>query len=251
MMAYVQDKDLFVLDAWGGTDPKYRLPIRVVNEFAWHNLFARNMFLPENDPAKRATHRPEFTVIDLPKFKADPARHGTRSEVVHPRPLRPQAGPDRRHALRGRDQEIDLHHPQLHAAAAGRHADALLGEHRRRWRHGALLRPVGHRQDDALERSAPPADWRRRARLERHRRLQLRGRLLRQGDQAVGRGGAADLRDDATLRHDSRERGHRPRDRGRSTSTTPRSPKTPAAPIQSPSSTTPSSPAAPAIRATS
>jgi phosphoenolpyruvate carboxykinase (ATP) len=39
------------------------------------------MFLPENDPAKRAVHRPEFTVIDFPKFKADPARHGTRSEV--------------------------------------------------------------------------------------------------------------------------------------------------------------------------
>ena len=42
-MAYLQDKDLFVLDAWGGTDPKYKMPIRVVNEFAWHNLFARNM----------------------------------------------------------------------------------------------------------------------------------------------------------------------------------------------------------------
>jgi phosphoenolpyruvate carboxykinase (ATP) len=81
MMAYAQDKDLFVLDAWGGTDPKYRVPIRVVNEFAWHNLFARNMFLPETDPVKRATHRPEYTVIDFPKFKADPARHGTRSEV--------------------------------------------------------------------------------------------------------------------------------------------------------------------------
>ena len=54
MMAYLQDKELFVLDAWGGTDPAYRLPVRVVNEFAWHNLFARNMFIPENDPAKRA-----------------------------------------------------------------------------------------------------------------------------------------------------------------------------------------------------
>jgi phosphoenolpyruvate carboxykinase (ATP) len=81
MMAYAQDKELFVLDAWGGTDPQYRMPIRVVNEFAWHNLFARNMFLPEDDPGRRATHRPEFTVIDFPQFKADPARHGTRSDV--------------------------------------------------------------------------------------------------------------------------------------------------------------------------
>ena len=81
MMTYLQDRELFVLDGWAGTDPKYTLPIRVVNEFAWHNLFARNMFLPETDAAKRAAHRPEFTVIDAPHFKSDPARHGTRSEV--------------------------------------------------------------------------------------------------------------------------------------------------------------------------
>jgi phosphoenolpyruvate carboxykinase (ATP) len=81
MLAYVQDKDLFVLDAWAGADPAYRLPIRIVNEFAWHNLFARNMFLPEDDPAARFAHRPEFTVIALPNFRADPARHGTRSDV--------------------------------------------------------------------------------------------------------------------------------------------------------------------------
>ncbi|HXD18408.1 MAG TPA: phosphoenolpyruvate carboxykinase (ATP), partial [Vicinamibacterales bacterium] len=81
MMTYVQDKELYVLDAWAGADPAYRLPIRIVNEFAWHNLFARNMFIPETSPEKLAEHRPEFTVIDLPNFKADPARHGTRSEV--------------------------------------------------------------------------------------------------------------------------------------------------------------------------
>ena len=81
MAAYLQDKELYVLDAWVGADPAYRLPIRIVNEFAWHNLFARNMFLPENDPAKRAGHVPQFTVIDIPNFKADPARHGSRSDV--------------------------------------------------------------------------------------------------------------------------------------------------------------------------
>ena len=81
MMNYLQDKELYVLDAWAGAAPAYRLPIRVVNEFAWHNLFARNMFLPENDPARRAEHLPQFTVIDAPNFKADPARHGTRSDV--------------------------------------------------------------------------------------------------------------------------------------------------------------------------
>src|SRR5687767_14194786 len=81
MMSYLQDKELYVLDAWAGTDPKFRLPIRIVNEFAWHNLFARNMFLPENDAVKRAEHVPQFTVIDAPGLKSDPARHGSRSDV--------------------------------------------------------------------------------------------------------------------------------------------------------------------------
>jgi phosphoenolpyruvate carboxykinase (ATP) len=81
MMAYLQDQDIYILDAWAGTDPVYKLPIRIVTQFAWHNLFARNMFLPENDPAKRSQHAPEFTVIDAPHFKSDPVRHGTRSDV--------------------------------------------------------------------------------------------------------------------------------------------------------------------------
>ena len=81
MSAYLRDKELYVLDAWAGADPTYRLPIRIVNEFAWHNLFARNMFLPENDPEKRVEHVPQFTVVDAPGFRADPARHGSRSDV--------------------------------------------------------------------------------------------------------------------------------------------------------------------------
>ena len=80
LVAYLQDKELYVLDAWAGADPDYRLPIRVVTELAWHNLFARNMFLPENDPLKRAEHVPQFTVVTVPSFKADPARHGSRSD---------------------------------------------------------------------------------------------------------------------------------------------------------------------------
>ena len=81
MAAYLEDKELFVLDAWAGADPAYRLPIRIVTQFAWHNAFVRNMFLPEDDPARRAEHVPRFTVIDAPGFKADPARHGSRSDV--------------------------------------------------------------------------------------------------------------------------------------------------------------------------
>jgi phosphoenolpyruvate carboxykinase (ATP) len=74
-------KDVFVLDAYAGADPAYRLPIRVITEYAWHNLFARNLFIPETDPAKQATHAPQFTVVCIPSFQADPVRHGTRSGV--------------------------------------------------------------------------------------------------------------------------------------------------------------------------
>ncbi len=81
MVAYAADKDLFVLDAYAGADPDYRLPVRIITEMAWHNLFVRNMFIPELDPAKQLAHEPQFTVIDIPSFKADPAVDGTLSET--------------------------------------------------------------------------------------------------------------------------------------------------------------------------
>ena len=137
---------------------------------------------------------------------ADPAapRHELRS--LHPPELREEARADRRHELRRRDQEVDLHGHELPAAAAQRAVDALLGQRRPGGRRRALLRPVGHRQDDALERSGARPDRRRRARLERGRRLQLRRRLLREDDPALGGGRAADLRDHAPVRHGARER---------------------------------------------
>jgi phosphoenolpyruvate carboxykinase (ATP) len=80
MVASLADKELFVLDCYAGADPGYRLPIRVINEYAWHNLFCRNLFI--DDPAAAVDASPEFTIIDAPSFRADPARHGTRSDVV-------------------------------------------------------------------------------------------------------------------------------------------------------------------------
>jgi phosphoenolpyruvate carboxykinase (ATP) len=73
-------KELYVLDCYAGADPAYRLPVRVINEYAWHNLFCRNLFI--DDPSAAAARAPQFTLIDAPGFKADPKRHGTNSEVV-------------------------------------------------------------------------------------------------------------------------------------------------------------------------
>ena len=97
---------------------------------------------------------------------------------------------DRRHELCGRDEKIGVHRPQLPPAGEAGHADALLGQHRQGRRLGDLLRPLRHGQDDALRRSATHAHRRRRAWVGPRRNLQFRGRLLRQGDQALARGGA-------------------------------------------------------------
>jgi phosphoenolpyruvate carboxykinase (ATP) len=81
LLTYLEGKELYVQDCYAGADLAYRLPIRVITETAWHSLFARHMFIQEPDPAVLATHAPEFTVIDIPSFHAQPAVHGTQSEV--------------------------------------------------------------------------------------------------------------------------------------------------------------------------
>lgn len=80
VMAYLQEKELFVFDGFAGADETYRLPIRVVNEFAWHNLFARQLFIRPS-AEELAAHTAEFTVVYAPSFKANPAVHGTNSET--------------------------------------------------------------------------------------------------------------------------------------------------------------------------
>jgi phosphoenolpyruvate carboxykinase (ATP) len=78
-LAYLQGQDLFVRDCFAGADPAYRLPIRVITQLAWHNLFARQLFIPADGEQTR-NHVPEFTIVFAPGFHADPAEDGTRSE---------------------------------------------------------------------------------------------------------------------------------------------------------------------------
>lgn len=77
MMAHTRGRDLFVQDTFAGADPRYRLPVRIITELAWHSLFARTMFINEEKGGK--PHHPEFTIINFPSFQADPQRDGTRS----------------------------------------------------------------------------------------------------------------------------------------------------------------------------
>jgi phosphoenolpyruvate carboxykinase (ATP) len=80
-IAHAADKDLFVQDLVGGADENQKLPARVVTEYAWHSLFIRNLLIR---PAAEELGRfvPSMTIIDLPSFRADPARHGCRTETV-------------------------------------------------------------------------------------------------------------------------------------------------------------------------
>jgi phosphoenolpyruvate carboxykinase (ATP) len=80
-LAHAEGKEMFAQDLYGGADPAYRVKARVFTEFAWHSLFIRNLLIrPER--GELADYVPGLTIIDLPSFKADPARHGCRTETV-------------------------------------------------------------------------------------------------------------------------------------------------------------------------
>ena len=81
MMAYAQGRELFVQDLFGGADPTHRLPVRVVTELAWHSLFIQHLLIEPN-AGQRDGFAPEFTIIDLPGFHADPAAHGCDTGTV-------------------------------------------------------------------------------------------------------------------------------------------------------------------------
>ena len=81
MLAHANDQDLFVQDLVGGADHKYALNARIVTAYAWHALFIRNMLI-RRDRAQLEGFTPQLTIINLPSFRADPARHGCRSETV-------------------------------------------------------------------------------------------------------------------------------------------------------------------------
>ncbi|MBI4408795.1 MAG: phosphoenolpyruvate carboxykinase (ATP) [Gemmatimonadetes bacterium] len=78
VLAYLDGQALYVRDVWAGTDPNFRLGVRVINTRAWHSLFVHNMFL-EPKAEERDAFDPGFTVLHAPEFAADPVVHGTRT----------------------------------------------------------------------------------------------------------------------------------------------------------------------------
>jgi phosphoenolpyruvate carboxykinase (ATP) len=80
LCAYLQGRDIFVQDLYGGADERHRIPVRVITEYAWHNLFARNLLIA---PPEGTIHDSADTwaIIDLPRFHATPELDGTNSEA--------------------------------------------------------------------------------------------------------------------------------------------------------------------------
>lgn len=77
MVKFIEDKKVYVREAYAGADKTHRLRVRVINTMAWHNLFAYNMFL-RPDAYKLKDFDPNFTILCVPEFEADPAVDGTR-----------------------------------------------------------------------------------------------------------------------------------------------------------------------------
>ena len=81
MAALAGQDELYVADLFGGSQPEYRVNVRVINQMAWHNLFIRTLLVrPAADELSGFV--PEYTIVNLPSFKADPVRHGCRSDTV-------------------------------------------------------------------------------------------------------------------------------------------------------------------------
>jgi len=79
-MEHLRLREAFVFEGFAGAHPDYRLPLRVITEFAWHNLFARQLFA-RPEPHELIGFEPQLTVINVPSLRADPDRDGTRSET--------------------------------------------------------------------------------------------------------------------------------------------------------------------------
>ncbi|WP_175640387.1 phosphoenolpyruvate carboxykinase (ATP) [Metabacillus schmidteae] len=81
VLEYLKEKEeIFVFKGFAGADHNSRLPITVINEYAWHNLFAHQLFIGPTGTDEQ-THEDPFTIVSAPTFKANPIIDGTNSET--------------------------------------------------------------------------------------------------------------------------------------------------------------------------
>ena len=210
-LAHAKGKVLYAQDLYGGADPKYRIKVRVYNEIAWHSMFIRALLIrPER--AELSHYVPDFTILSLPSFKADPKRHGVRSETIVAIDFTKRiiliggtsyAGEMKKSVF------TTLNYYLPPESVMPMHCSANVGP------AGDVALFFGLSGTGKTTLSADPkphADRRRRAWLGTAGRVQLRRRLLRQVHQAVGGSRAGNLRHHAPLRHRAGKRGVRSAD---------------------------------------
>jgi phosphoenolpyruvate carboxykinase (ATP) len=77
MLVFLEEKRIYVRQAFAGANADYRLSLEIINTQAWHNLFCNNMFIrPTQDDITNFST--DFTIICVPEFEADPGVDGTR-----------------------------------------------------------------------------------------------------------------------------------------------------------------------------
>ena len=99
LVDYLAERDLYAQDCFIGAHPDHRRSLRVYTETAWASIFARNLFRRPS-AADLAAFAPNFTIINVPSFKADPSTEGHPQRDGDPRPPRPDGGDHRRHRVR-------------------------------------------------------------------------------------------------------------------------------------------------------
>ncbi len=159
-IAHARGKKLYAQDLYAAADPKYRIKTRVFTELAWHSLFIRQLLI-RPDRSELASFIPEFTIVDLPSFKADPKRHGVRSETIIAIDFTRKiilignssyAGEIKKSVFTTLNFYLPARHvmPMHCSANVGKDGDVA-----------AVLRPFRHRQNNAVGRPKPHAHRRR------------------------------------------------------------------------------------------
>ena len=207
---HIKTRRLYVQDLYAGADPSHRLNARIFTELAWHALFIRNL-LRKPKAGELASFKPEFTVINLPSFKADPKRHGVRSETVIACNFAKRLVLIGGTSYAGETKKSVFTYLNFVMPDKGvmpMHCSANVGP------KGDSAIFFGLSGTGKTTLSADPKRTllgRRRARLVQGRRLQFRGRLLRQDHPPLRRGRARDLGRHQPLRHGAGERHPRSR----------------------------------------
>ena len=146
-MDHMNKREVFVQEGFVGADPRYRRALRAYTETAWASIFCGQ---PLHPPRGRRSGRLQAELHDhrCAPFRADPAARRHAQRDGHPGPPCQAGDPDRRHAVRRRDQEGRVRDHELPPAGRGRAADALVGQRRQRtatWRSSSACRAPARR----------------------------------------------------------------------------------------------------------